>query len=377
MESVTEPRRGVAVSLPRASAGSPENNIPRHDLALRTRRFLLLLGGLLLLLTALFLLSLALGSVQIPLRDVTSILWEGTHPQSGWANILWKVRLPKAITAMLAGAGLAVAGLQMQTLFRNALAGPYVLGISSGASLGVAFILLAGGSAHTLIHSLSLIHGLGTAMAAIVGAGVILLLVMAVSRRVHNSVTLLLLGLMFGYGAGAIVTVLLHFGRIEAVQAYVNWTFGSFGDVTWSQLGIMAPLVGVGLGLALLCAKSLNAVLLGELYAQSMGVDVGRARLAIIASTAVLAGVVTAFCGPIAFLGIAVPHVARGLFGTGEHQILLPATLLLGAAIALLADIVAQLPGSVLTLPLNAVTALVGAPIVVWVILRRQQMQAS
>ena len=343
----------------------------------------LMLAGLALVALAAFLLSLAVGSVRIPLDEIVAVLLGGDASKTAWTTIVLKFRLPKALTAMLAGAALSVSGLQMQTLFRNPLAGPFVLGISSGASLGVALtVLLAGvavglGGSTTLLAGISLAGDTSLALSAILGSGLVLLLVMAVARRVQSGMTLLILGLMFGYTTSALVSVLIYFSVVERIQAYISWTFGSFGGVTWRQLQVMAPAILLGLAGGHLLMKPLNALLLGETYALSLGLNVRRVRLGIIGSSAVLAGVVTAFCGPIGFLGIAVPHLCRSLLHSSDHRLLLPAVSFMGATLALGADIVAGLPGSQLTLPLNAVTALVGAPVVIWVILRQRNLRQA
>ena len=343
----------------------------------------LLLAGLALIALAVFLLSLAVGSVRIPIDEIVAVLLGGDASKPAWATIVLKFRLPKALTAMLAGAALSVSGLQMQTLFRNPLAGPFVLGISSGASLGVAMtVLLAGvavglGGGTTLLAGISLAGDTSLALSAIAGSGLVLLLVMSVARKVQSGMTLLILGLMFGYTTSALVSVLIYFSVVERIQAYISWTFGSFGGVTWRQLRVMAPAIVLGLAGSHLLMKPLNALLLGETYALSLGLNVRRVRLGIIGSSAVLAGVVTAFCGPIGFLGIAVPHLCRSLLHTSDHRLLLPAVSFMGATLALCADIVAGLPGSQLTLPLNAVTALLGAPVVIWVILRQRNLREA
>ena len=367
-------------------------NVPFASSAIRvhpslTRGFSLapglLLAGLALVALAAFILSLAVGSVRIPLDEIVSVLLGGEASKQAWATIVLKFRLPKALTAMLAGAALSVSGLQMQTLFRNPLAGPFVLGISSGASLGVALtVLLAGvavglGGGTTLLAGISLAGDASLALSAIAGSGLVLLLVMSVARRVQSGMTLLILGLMFGYTTSALVSVLIYFSVVERIQAYISWTFGSFGGVTWRQLQVMAPAIVLGLAGGHLLMKPLNALLLGETYALSLGLNVRRVRLAIIGTSAVLAGVVTAFCGPIGFLGIAVPHLCRSLLHTSDHRLLLPAVSFMGATLALGADIVAGLPGSQLTLPLNAVTALLGAPVVIWVILRQRNLRQA
>lgn len=357
--------------IPQAPSGTGARSADWPRLGMRR----LVLLGLLLALAGVFLLSLTLGSVEIPLRDIARILVGEEPARQTWTTIVLKFRLPKAITATLAGAALAVAGLQMQTLFRNPLADPFVLGINSGASLGVALVVLsvgvAGVSATSMLAGLGLLGNFGLTLAASLGAGLVLGLMLFVARRVPSTTTLLIMGLMVGYATAALVSLLLYFSIAERIQAYINWTFGSFGGVTWSQLHALIPTVLLALAVAMTLAKPLNALLLGETYAQTMGLNVRRARLAIILSAAVLAGAVTAFCGPIGFLGIAVPHLARNLFRSSDHRLLLPACALLGALLALVADIIAQMPGTQTVLPLNAVTALIGAPVVAWVILRR------
>jgi iron complex transport system permease protein len=341
-----------------------------------TRRALPVLALLAVAVAGGFCLAVATGSVSIPLPEVARILLGG-EGNPAWERIVLQLRLPRALTAALAGAALAVSGLLMQTLFRNPLAGPYVLGISAGASLGVAAVVLTAGTgtAH-LLAGLGLAGDLGLITAASVGAGASLFLVLFAARRV-STLTLLILGVLFGYATSALVTVLMHFALAERLQAYVAWTFGSFGGVTWSQLRVLAPGLAAGLAVAFLLAKPLNALLLGEGYARTLGLAVGRTRALVLVATALLAGGVTAFCGPIGFLGVAVPHLARALLRSADHRALLPATALAGALVALLADVGAQLPGSRAVLPLNAVTALLGAPIIAGLILRRRSLEAS
>lgn len=341
-----------------------------------SRGFLILGLGFLLLVA--FALSLSLGSVRIPIGDIVSVLLGGDGARRSWEIIIHTIRLPKAITAMLAGAALSVSGLQMQTLFRNPLADPFVLGINSGASLGVAIVVLAFGSVGSaLLAGLGVLGDLSLAFAASLGAAVVLGCVLLVSRKVQSVMTLLILGLMFGYATSAFVSVLLYFSIPEQIQAFIIWTFGSFGGVTWRQMIVLAPAIVIGLVLAFLTIKPLNALLLGENYAQSMGVPVRRVRILTLAGASILAGVTTAFCGPIAFLGLAVPHLCRSLLNTSDHRLLMPAVTLLGATLALLADVIARMPGTQVTLPLNAVTSLIGAPVVIWVILRRQNLNAA
>jgi iron complex transport system permease protein len=265
----------------------------------------------------------------------------------------------------------------MQTLFRNPLAGPFVLGINAGASLGVALVVLTVGAVgSTLLAGLGLTGDFGIVIAATLGAALVMGLVLLVARRVET-MTLLILGLMFSYAVSAIVSILLYFSIPERIQAYISWTFGSFAGVTWGQMKVMLPAIILGLLIAWLQAKPLNALLLGESYARTLGLEVRRTRWLLVFATAVLAGTITAFCGPIIFIGVAVPHLCRSLFNTSDHRILIPTCIITGAIIALLADLIAQLPGSNIVLPLNAIMALLGVPVVTWVILRQRNLQAS
>ncbi|MDW8300361.1 MAG: iron ABC transporter permease [Anaerolineae bacterium] len=332
--------------------------------------------ALLIALIGMFCLVLAVGSVSVPLEDVLRALLGQATSQPAYATIVTQFRMPRALTALLAGAALAVGGVQMQTLFRNPLTDPFVLGISAGASLGVALVVLAvGTTGATVLVGIGLLGDFGLAAAASVGAALMLSLVLGVAQRARSVLSLLIVGLMLGYAVSAVVSLLLYFSVPERIQAYVNWTFGSFGGVTWRQLPILAPIIGVGLALSLALIKPLNALLLGEAYAQSMGIDLRRARIGVILSTSLLAGAVTAFCGPIGFLGIAVPHISRILIRTADHRWLLPTAMLLGALIAMLADLVAQVPGRQIILPLNAITALIGAPIVLLIVLSQRRLR--
>ncbi|MDZ8089973.1 MAG: iron ABC transporter permease [Nostoc sp. DedQUE12b] len=319
-----------------------------------------------------FLLDLALGSVDIPINEVIKILLGQEPEKVTWTHIILKFRLPKALTATLAGAALGVSGLQMQTLFKNPLAGPFVLGISSGASLGVALVVLtASATTPTLLADLGIISDFGLVIAASLGAASVLGMMLVVSRRVQDTMTLLILGLLFGYATSAIVSILLQFSSKEGIQSYIVWTFGSFAGVTWRQLVVLIPVILLSLLAALLQSKSLNALLLGESYARSLGLTVQKARFSIITIASILAGAITAFCGPIAFLGVAIPHLSRSLFNTSDHRILIPSVIIMGAILALFADLFSQLAVSQMVLPLNAITALIGTPVVTWVILRR------
>jgi len=360
-------------SEPNPGAGPAGHPRPRTG----SRRWLLL--GLLAALAAAFLLNLGLGSVNIPLGDLLKIVLGGEPESEVWRAIFFDIRLPRAITAILAGAALSIGGLQMQTLFRNPLAGPFVLGINAGASLGVALVVLGAGAVSTagLLANLGPLGHVGVVLGATAGSAIVLGLVLVVSRRVESTTTLLILGLMFGYATNAAVSVLLHFSVAERIHAYITWTFGSFGGVTHDHLKILAPTIVVGLLVSYLLTKALNVLLMGEAYAESMGLSVNRARFLILTSASLLTGAVTAFCGPIAFLGIAVPHLCRSLFNTSDHRTLLPAVTLMGALLALLADLFARLPGTETMLPLNAVTSLIGAPVVTWIVLRQRNLRSS
>ena len=340
---------------------------------------LMLLLALTAALLATLLLSLALGSVSIPLEQILSILLGKEAERAAWTNILLKFRLPKAVTAIFGGMALGVSGLMMQTFFRNALAGPFVLGISSGASLGVALVVLSAAAAQQLASQ----AGLGVAndwllsLAAGLGAGMTMLLVTLVAARVQSSMTLLILGLMFGYLVAAVVSLLLYFAVPARIQAYINWTFGTFGGLSGSQLPIFGGMIAAGLLLAAGLAKPLNVLLLGEDYARSLGIQLWGLRLGIVLATSLLAGAVTAFCGPIAFIGVAAPHLCRAVFQSSDHRLLAPAAMIMGALLALLASLIAELPGHNLVLPLNAVTALLGAPVVIGVILQQRHPERS
>ena len=305
----------------------------------------------------LFLLDLAVGAVAVPLGDVWAALTGGDCPRAT-AKIILNIRLIKAVVALLAGAALSVSGLQMQTLFRNPLAGPYVLGISSGASLGVALVVLAGfGSS------------IGIAGAAWLGAALVLV---AVGHRIKDIMVILILGMMFSSGVGAIVQILQYLSKEESLKAFVIWTMGSLGDVTFDQLAVLVPSIIAGLLLAVVTIKPLNLLLFGEEYAVTMGLNIRRSRGLLFLSTTLLAGTVTAFCGPIGFIGLAMPHVTRMLFRNSDHRVLVPGTVLSGAAVLLLCDLVSKM----FTLPINAITALLGIPIVVWVVLRNKSVTA-
>lgn len=344
----------------------------------RSRQSIVILS-MAFVLVAMFLLSLAVSSVWVPLNQVLAILTGTDSGQSAAHTVINEVRLPRSLTAILAGAALGIAGLQMQTLFRNPLADPYALGIASGASLGVALVLLTSGAivSGVFASSLGLAGDAAVTAASIAGAALAITVVLALSNRVENPATVLILGLMFGYSAQAFVTVLVAGTDPDKLQRWVAWGFGSFSGVNWPRMTIFAPLVLVGLALSAVTTKQLNALLLGENYASSMGLNVRRMRLLTMAGASVLGGVATAFCGPIAFLGIAIPHMCRGLLGTSDHRALVPGTILMGGIVALTAQIVSLipslLPGNSGVFPLNAVTSLIGAPVVVIVLLRNRR----
>lgn len=337
----------------------------------RVLPLMLLTAGVLL---ACFVLNLLLGSVEIPFRSVCDILAGGTDESVVWQNIVRKSRLPQALTATTAGAALAVSGLQMQTIFRNPLADPSVLGVSAGASLGVAFVVLLSGTlGHVALNSLGYWGELTMTVAAIAGAMAVLALIVFLSAKVRGNVTLLIIGVMIGYVANAVIGVLKFFSVEEDIRAYVIWGLGSFARVSsddvWLFVGVMALLVP----LSFLLVKPMNILLLSNAYARNLGLDIRRARFLVILCAGVLVAVVTAYCGPIMFLGLAVPHLCRGIFRTSDHRVLLPAVALAGAVLALACNLIARMPGLEGALPVNSVTALVGAPVVASVLFRRRK----
>lgn len=315
----------------------------------------------------LFLCDLTVGSTTIGIRDVWGAL-TGGDCDTAVRDIVLKIRLTKAVTALLAGAALSASGLQMQTLFRNPLAGPYVLGVSSGASLGVALFLL--GAPLFGVGMSPLMQTIGTAGAAWIGAGVILLMVMALSRRIKDIMVILILGMMIGSAIGAVVEILQYLSSENALKSFVIWTMGSLGDITASQLRLVAPITVIGIVISFALIKPLNLLLMGENYARTMGLDIVRSRRLIFVSTTLLAGTITAFCGPIGFIGLAVPHLARMIFASADHRTLMPASMLAGVIVMLACDIVSK----ALTLPVNTITALMGIPIVIFVVVRNRSI---
>ncbi len=336
----------------------------------KTYKFTFLI--LIIVLVFCFVLNLSLGSVSIPFSELIGSLL-GHSDNENWTYIIQNYRLPKAITSILVGSGLGISGLLMQTLFKNPLAGPYVLGITSGASLGVAILILGsslfGGFLATILAS-----NWSLVIASSLGSFLVLLTVLLVANKVKDTMTLLIIGLMFGSLTSAIVTVLSYFSPAEQLQQYIFWGFGSLGDLSWEKIRIFLIFFLIGLVLSITALKALNSLLLGDQYAKSLGLNLERNRYIIIIAASLLAGSITAFAGPIAFIGLAVPHLTRQLFKTSSHSILLPAVILFGAILMLVCDSIAQLPTSDYTLPINAITSLIGAPVVIWLLVRKRQM---
>lgn len=325
-----------------------------------------------MILIAFFFINISLGSVNIPLRSIIGSLF-GNIDNTTWDVIITNYRLPKAITSILVGSGLGVSGLLMQTLFRNPLAGPFVLGITSGASLGVALIILGSGLFGGFFAT-ALISKWSIVIAASLGSFLVLLAVLAVSHKVRDTMAILIIGLMFGSITAAVVSVLSYFSSAEQLQQYVFWGFGSLSNLSWKELSIFFLIYLVGMILSIMSIKSLNSLLLGENYAKSLGINLKQSRFIIILATSLIAGTITSFAGPIAFIGLAIPHLTRQIFKTSNHKILLPAVFLFGAITMLICDSIAQVPGSDYTLPINAITALVGAPVVIWLLVRQRKM---
>ncbi|WP_436790925.1 FecCD family ABC transporter permease, partial [Yinghuangia sp. YIM S10712] len=342
------------------------------------RRRALALGGLAVVLPVLFLTSIAVGPVTVPLDDTLRVLTGHRPSDPRWTVVIETIRLPRVVTAALVGAALGVAGMQMQTLFRNALADPFSLGVSSGASLGVALVVITGGAAGSVsagfTADLAGMGRVGVVVAAALGAAAVLAVILVLSRWVRQAVTLLVIGVMLGSAVSAVVSVMIVYTDPQRAQQFVLWGLGSFSGTTWADLRVLAPLVGGGLLLALASAKHLNALLLGENYARTMGLNVRRTRTLTLLGAAVLAGSTTAFCGPIAFVGLAVPHLARALIGTSDHRVLGPACVLTGAGLALICTLLSQPPGTDAALPVNAITSLFGAPVVIAVLLRSRRV---
>ena len=327
-----------------------------------------------LVLLCMFFLDISLGSITIPFKEVYTSLTGGQASKSTWEYIIINYRLPKAITAFLVGVGLSISGLLMQTLFRNSLAGPDVLGLTSGAILAVAIVILGAGFLPSFLTAV-LLSPYGLVIASTLGSVLVLLLVLLVAQKLRNTMAILIVGLMFGSFTSAIVGVLTYFSSAEQLQKFTFWSLGSLGNLSWTSISVLAVCVGLGLLLSAASIKPLNALLLGENYAKSMGLDYKKARLIIIFATSILAGSITAFAGPIAFIGLAVPHIAKLTFQTSDHAVLYWSTLFYGGIIMLFCDIASQLPGLETTLPINAITSIIGAPVVVWLLMRKRNFQ--
>ena len=340
-------------------------NTQRH-----TFLFLILTIGVVFL----FVLNISLGSVSIPLTDVFKSLIGESASKETWNYIILNYRLPKAITAILAGMGLSISGLLMQTLFRNPLAGPYVLGLSSGSSLGVALVIMGAVFIPAFSASL-LLSSYGIVIASCLGSFLVLLAVLFVSQRLRDTMSILIVGLMFGSFTTAFVGVLTYFSSAEQLQKFTFWSLGNIGNLSWTSIAILSVAIFIGLLLSVFSIKPLNALLLGENYAKSLGINYKKSQLIIILATSILAGSITAFAGPIAFIGLAVPHIAKLTFQSSNHTILFWSTLLFGAIIMLVCDIFTQIPGSDITLPINAITSIIGAPIVIWLLIRKKNFR--
>ncbi len=326
-----------------------------------------------LILVLTLVLNISLGQVAIPFREVIKSLLGSTASKDTWEYIIFNFRLPKAITAILVGVGLSTAGLLMQTLFRNPLAGPYVLGLSSGSSLGVAFVILGSGVLPAFLSEI-ILSSYGIILASCLGSFLVMLLVLLVSQRIRDTATLLIVGLMFSSFTGAIVSVLTYFSSADQLQRFTFWSMGSLGNLSWQNLLILTTTILIGLALSLFSIKSLDALLLGENYAKSMGLNLKKSRYTIVFATSILAGSITAFIGPIAFVGLAVPHLSKLLFQTSNHKILFWSTIVIGGILMLFCDTISQLPGLDFTLPINAITSIIGAPIVVWLLIRKKNL---
>jgi iron complex transport system permease protein len=325
------------------------------------------------LLIVLFFINISLGSVSIPFKEIFTSLTGGMPTKESWETIIVNFRLPKAITAVLVGSGLSVCGLLMQTLFRNPLAGPFVLGVSSGASLGVALLILGSSIFGGFLLNAS-ISNWSLPIAASLGAFLVLSAVIIAANKVRNTMSILIIGLMFGSLTSAVISVLAYFSEAAQIQQYLFWSFGSLGNLSWNEITVFSIIYSIGILGTISVIKPLNSFLLGENYAKSLGINIKKSRNIILVITSLLTGVITAFSGPIAFVGLAVPHIARMLFFTSNHKILIPSTAIIGAIVLLICDAIAQLPTSEFTLPINAITSLFGAPVVIWLLMRKKRI---
>lgn len=337
----------------------------------QTKKHTFLFIFLIVVLVILFFTNISLGSVSIPLKEIVNGFLGNEMGKESWEIILWNFRLPKAFTAILVGMALSISGLLMQTLFRNPLAGPYVLGLSSGASLGVAFVILGAGFLPSFLATIFL-SNYGIVLASALGSALVLIAVLTVSQKLKDTMAILIVGLMFGSLTSAVVSVLSYFSTAEQLQKFTFWSLGSLANLSWNEVSLLFIITSIGILLSFLVIKPLDALLLGEKYAKSLGVNFKKTRYIILFATSILAGSITAFVGPIAFIGLAVPHISKLLFQTSNHFILFWSTLLIGAITLLFCDIIAQCPGQDLTLPINAVTSIIGAPIVIWLLVRKR-----
>lgn len=342
---------------------------------MKTNKNTFLFSSLIIGVVLLFFINISLGSITIPIKDIFNSIVNGSCSKESWNYIILNYRLPKAIVAILVGFGLSISGLLMQTLFRNPLAGPYVLGLSSGASLGVATVILGAAFLPPFL-SVFFLSSYGIILASSAGSFLVLLSVLAIAQRLRDTMAILIVGLMFGSLTSAIVGSLTYFSTAEQLQKFTFWSLGNLGNLSWNSIGILYCCVIIGLLLSVLSIKPLNALLLGENYAKSLGVNYKKTKYIIIFATSLLAGSITAFTGPIAFIGLAVPHIAKLVFQTSNHKILFWSTLLFGAIIMLVCDIISQVPGTDIILPINAVTSIFGAPIVIWLLVRKRKMMS-
>ncbi len=338
----------------------------------KTKTYRITFLVLFVLLLLCFFLNISLGSLSIPNKDIVDVLL-GNSENLSWRHIIIDYRLPKAFTAIIVGSGLGISGLMMQTLFRNPLAGPFVLGITSGASLGVAVVTMGASLFGGVLLGI-LASKWSIVIAATIGSFLVLLVVLIVSTKVRDTMAILIIGLMFGSISAAVVNVLSYFSSAEELQQYFFWGFGSLGNLSWHEVYILFVIYAFGLLISLTSVKTLNTLLLGENYAKSLGLNIKKSRLLLIVATSLLAGTITAFTGPIAFIGLAIPHITRQVFNTSNHKVLLPAVFLFGAIVMLICDSISQLPNSDFTLPINAITSLVGAPVVIWLLVRKRKM---
>ena len=368
---------GPPTSLPAQPASIPDSEDAGHsiDTGSRVRRQIVVFALLAALGVGAIMLSLSWSSVNIPVDQVIAVLLGREVQKSTWETIVMDIRLPRVLTAILVGTGLGLAGLQMQTVFRNPLASPFTLGVSSGASLGVALVILVSPTSAEIFSGVGsgFFNNLGTVAGAALGSAAVLAIMLAVASRVGDMIVVLLLGVVMASLIGAIVTILIFFSNEQQTREFVEWGLGSFNRVRWDEMPFLSASIGVALVLAAITTKPLNALLLGENYARSMGLNVKWARVVIMGSASLMAGAVVAYAGPIGFLGIAIPHIARGVFGTSDHRVLVPGSVLVGIAVALACGILAELPSSSLNLPINAATALFGGPVAMWVLLRARR----